>query len=120
MTRRVVLLTTILLAAAHRSPLTSAEEKTVTVSEQDLRAAATQKVEPDYPAVARQLRLTGTVELEVLVDVGGGVERANVLRGNSLLTGPSLQAIRKWKFKPFGTEAERVKAAGPITFTFQM
>ena len=98
----------------------SAEDKVVTVSEKDLRAAATQKVEPDYPAVARQIRVTGDVELEIVVDQAGAVEKANVVRGNTLLTGPSLQAIRKWKFKPFGTDAEPAKAAGPITFSFQM
>jgi protein TonB len=96
------------------------QEKTRTVTEKDLRAAATQKVEPDYPAVARQIRLTGSVELEIVVDQTGGVERANVVRGNTLLTGPSLQAIRKWKFKPFGAEGDPAKASGPITFNFQM
>ena len=103
-----------LLAAAH------AEDKTVTLNEKDLRAAATQKVEPEYPAVARQIRVTGNVELEIVVDENGGVEKANILRGNTLLTGPSLQAIRKWKFKPFGTGSEPAKATGPITFSFQM
>lgn len=95
-------------------------EKVVAVTEGDLRAAAIQKVEPDYPAVARQIRLTGVVELEVVVDEGGTVAKANVVRGNTLLTGPSLQAIRKWKFKPFGTESEPARVSGPIKFVFQM
>ena len=81
----------------------------------DLRLAAILKIEPDYPAVARQIRLTGSVELEILIDETGAVEKANVIRGNTLLTGPSLQAIRKWKFKPLGS-----KAAGPVRFSFQM
>lgn len=103
-----------LLAVAHP------EEKVLSLSEKDLRAAASQRVEPDYPAVARQIRLTGSVELEIVVDQQGAVEKVNVVRGNTLLTGPSLQAIRKWKFKPFGPEGEPAKAAGPITFNFQM
>ncbi|MCC6539953.1 MAG: energy transducer TonB [Bryobacterales bacterium] len=96
------------------------QEKVLTVTEPDLRAAASQKVEPDYPAVARQIRLTGSVELEIVVDHAGAVERASVVRGNTLLTGPSLQAIRKWKFKPFAAEGNPAKASGPITFNFQM
>ncbi len=104
----------LLLSGAH------AEDKVQPVTEKDLRAAATQKVEPDYPAVARQIRLTGDVELEIVVDQLGAVEKVSVLRGNTLLTGPSLQAIRKWKFKPFGTGQEPSKATGPIKFSFQM
>lgn len=120
MRSRILFLSLILLATAHQSPLNSAEDKTLTVSEQELRAAATQTVEPEYPAVARQIRLTGTVELEILVDHGGGVEKAQVVRGNTLLCGPSIQAVRKWKFKPFTSGNEPAKAAGPIRFTFQM
>jgi periplasmic protein TonB len=85
-----------------------------------LRAAATQRVEPEYPAVARQIRLTGEVELEVLVDPSGAVEKANVLKGNTLLIGPSLQAIRKWKFKPFEGATGPARVTGPIKFNFQM
>ena len=98
----------------------NAEDKPQTVTEKDLRAAATQTVEPEYPAVARQIRLTGEVELEIVVDQQGAVEKVKIVRGNTLLTGPSLQAIRKWKFKPFGTESEPSKAIGPIKFSFQM
>lgn len=98
----------------------SSHEDRMTVTEKDLRAAATQKVEPEYPAVARQIRLTGEVELEVLVDPLGAVEKANVLRGNTLLIGPSLQAIRKWKFKPFASANGPAHATGSIKFNFQM
>ena len=70
--------------------------------------------------MARQIRLTGEVELEIVVDQLGAVEKVNVMRGNTLLTGPSLQAIRKWKFKPFRTESEPSRATGPIKFSFQM
>lgn len=114
MSKRVLAATLLLASRA------STQEKPLTVTERELRAAAIQKVEPEYPAVARQIRLTGEVELEIQVDVAGGVEKASVVRGNTLLTGPSLQAIRKWKFKPFGQEENPARAMGPIKFNFQM
>ena|SRR5450432_2594993 len=117
---RAMIVAFLLAGQGHLRVAGAAEERTITVSENDLRTAALQRVEPDYPAVARQIRLTGSVELEVLVDTGGVVEKVTVVRGNTLLTGPSLQAIKKWKFKPFGTGTEPAKAAGPIRFTFQM
>ena len=115
---RVLIAASVLFGAEAYNP--AAEDRTLTVSESDLRTAAILKVEPDYPAVARQIRLTGSVELEILVDETGVVEKANVVRGNTLLSGPSLQAIRKWKFKPFGAGGGPAKATGPIRFTFQI
>ncbi len=95
-------------------------DASVKVTEKDLRGAATQKVEPEYPAVARQIRLTGDVELEVHVDTAGAVEKVNVLRGNTLLVGSSLQAIKRWKFTPFQAGGHTTRAVGPIRFSFQM
>ena len=96
------------------------QEKMMQVSEDDLRKAATVKIEPDYPAVARQIRLTGEVELEIGVDSSGAVERVDIRRGNTLLTGASVQAIRKWKFNPFRADGQPARAVGSIKFTFQM
>jgi periplasmic protein TonB len=115
---RRTLMALLILSGAPR-PLV-AQEKVMQVTEDDLRKAAIVKIEPDYPAVARQIRLTGEVELEIGVDDSGAVDRVNVRRGNTLLTGASVQAIRKWKFNPFRAEGQPAKAVGPIKFTFQM
>ena len=117
---RTALLVTVLIASEANSPGLPNDDNIVTVSETDLRAAATQKVEPDYPAVARQIRLTGSVDLDIVVDQKGDVEKISIVRGNTLLAGPSLQAIRKWKFKPFENGAGPAKASGPIRFRFEM
>lgn len=96
------------------------QEKVLQVSEQELRAAASHKIEPEYPAVARQIRLTGEVDLEISVDPSGSVEKATVTRGNTLLAGASVQAIRKWKFTPFRANGQPVHAEGMIRFTFRI
>jgi protein TonB len=97
-----------------------AQEPTLRVKEADLRAAATHKVEPDYPAIARQIRLVGDVELEVTVSGGGDVESVKVLQGNTLLVGSSVQAIRKWKFQPFREGGAPARAVGPVRFRFKL
>ncbi|MDQ2899561.1 MAG: energy transducer TonB [Acidobacteriota bacterium] len=94
--------------------------KSLQVTEKDLRMAATYKVEPEYPAVARQIRLMGEVDLIVSVDPMGQVDKVVVLRGNTLLAGPSTQAVRKWKFNPFRADGQTARATGPVKFTFQM
>jgi len=101
-------------------PSRGADENVIQVSEQQLRKSANRKIEPEYPAVARQIRLTGEVELEITVDPQGTVDKVSVLRGNTLLTGSSVQAIKKWKFNPFRADGQPARAIGPIKFTFQM
>ena len=100
--------------------LVSGQPGPVHVTENELRGAARQKVEPDYPAVARQIRLIGDVELEITVDPTGAVQKVTVLRGNTLLSGSSVQAIKKWKFTPFQANGQPAPAVGPIKFSFQM
>ena len=50
--------------------------------------AVTSKVSPDYPPIARQLKIVGDVELEVLVAETGTVEKVNIVSGNPVLTRP--------------------------------
>ena len=94
-------------------PIVYADDKLLQVSETDLRKAALRKVDPDYPAVARQIRLTGEVQLQISVDASGVVEKVTVLRGNTLLSGSSVQAIKKWRFNPFVADGAPARAIGP-------
>ena len=60
----------------------------------------TTKVQPAYPAMARQLNLTGAVEVEVVVGQNGAVESAVPVSGSPILTRPAADALKRWKFKP--------------------
>jgi TonB family protein len=56
---------------------------------------------PSYPALGRQVRIQGTVELEVTVDRSTGeVIDARIVSGHPLLYGVTLDAVRKWVFDP--------------------
>jgi protein TonB len=82
--------------------------------------AVTSKVSPDYPPIARQLKIVGDVELEVLVTESGTVEKVNILSGNPVLTRPASEALKKWKYAPFTTDGKAVKALVPVTLSFRM
>jgi TonB family protein len=60
----------------------------------------TARVQPDYPAMARQLNLTGVVEVEIVVGENGAVESASPVSGSPVLTRPAADALKRWKFKP--------------------
>ena len=82
--------------------------------------AVTSKVSPDYPSIARQLKIVGDVELEVIVTDSGTVEKVNILSGNPVLTRPASEALKKWKYAPFTTDGKAVKALVPVTLSFRM
>ena len=83
-----------LLLSAGVIPLASGEEElTHRVSEEEATKAIKSKVNPEYPAMARQMKLTGTVIVDVFIDTGGKVEKVQVVRGNALLTSAAVEAI---------------------------
>ena len=97
-----------------------ADDTTVRISESDARKAAVKKVEPEYPAMARQVRLTGQVQVDVLIDVNGAVEKCTVRKGNVLLSNSAVAALKKWKFTPFSSAGQPAKAVASITFDFRL
>jgi protein TonB len=82
--------------------------------------AVTNKVPPDYPAIAKQLKIEGSVELEAVVAENGSVEKVNIVSGNPVLTRPAADAVKKWKYAPFTSEGKTVKALVPVTLSFKM
>ncbi|SRR6266699_1900421 len=56
-------------------------------------------VKPDYPQVARQMRVTGTVRLEATVAPDGKVRDTKVLGGSPLLVQEAVTAVKKWKYE---------------------
>ena len=83
-------------------------------------SAATTKVPPEYPTIAKQLKIVGEVELEALVTEGGTVEKVNIVSGNPVLTRPASDAVKKWKFAPFTSDGKVVKALVPVSLTFKL
>lgn len=90
------------------------------VTQQEAIKAAVAKVQPDYPPIARQLKVGGVVELEALVDETGKVDTVKILAGNPILTAPSAAALKHWKFTPFTSDGKPVKALAPVSFNFHL
>ena len=67
---------------------------------------------PPYPDLARQMNLTGIVQLQVVVRADGTVKFVSVLGGHPLLAEAASQTVRQWKFRPGPSETmETVKVS---------
>ena len=82
--------------------------------------AVASKVQPDYPPIAKQMKIQGTVELEVFIEENGNVKKVDIVSGNAVLTGSAAQAVKLWKFKPFLEDGKAVPVVAPITMNFKM
>ena len=94
------------------------EPKKITRSEA-LNAVAS-RVEPQYPPMAKQLRMQGSVELEVLVGETGEVQKVDIVSGNAVLTGAAVQAVKRWRFKPFLEGGKAIRVLAPLTVDFKL
>ncbi len=81
--------------------------------------SALTKPTPEYSTVARQMKVVGKVEVEATVGTDGSVETVKVLTGNPLLTGSTVNAVKKWKFTPFTENGEPSRAIATLTFDFK-
>jgi TonB family protein len=62
------------------------------------------KVEPEYPALARQARISGVVYLSVTVAPDGQLKRMQVVSGHPILVPAAMESVRKWTFPPIPSE----------------
>lgn len=85
-----------------------------------LIAYATKQAAPVYPPVAKSMRTTGVVRVQVTVDESGEVAEVQGTTGPSLLQGAAKDAIRKWRFRPFTRDGQPVRAVGFINFNFSL
>ena len=76
------------------------------------------KVDPIYPQIAKQARVSGTVELLGVLGTDGRIHELRVLRGHPLLVGAALDAVRQWIFEPTLLNGQAVEVAAPITVNF--
>jgi TonB family protein len=81
--------------------------------------AAVKKSVPDYPPMAKQMKIMGKVEVEVTISPEGGVENVKVISGNSMLTTAVVNAVKQWKFTPFTQNGEPTKAVAALDFDFK-
>lgn len=90
------------------------------VSSSEAVAAATTKVAPEYPAMAKQLKIEGKVELEAVVAENGQVEKVSIVSGNPVLTRPAVEALKHWKFTPFLVDGKASRVIAPISIGFKL
>ena len=75
---------------------------------------------PVYPPMAKQIRVQGTVAVQVLIDETGRVILAKAVSGHPLLVPEAQRAALQARFSPTLIGDQAVKVSGVITYNFIM
>jgi TonB family protein len=64
------------------------------------------RVAPEYPSLAKQIHVQGSVKLLAVVEPDGHVKAVDVKGGNPVLAQAAVSAVKKWKYEPAGHETD--------------
>jgi protein TonB len=98
-------------------PPTPAPPKVLKVS-RVLNSEALSLPTPNYPPLARNIRLQGRVIVQVLIDESGNVISAKATSGHPMLIPEAQRAAMRARFSPTVLGDQKVKVQGVITYNF--
>jgi len=85
-------------------PIAPAQES----SQESAKRKVKTRVMPDYPVLAKQMKVTGKVKIETTIAADGHVTNTKVVGGSPLLVSAAMDAIKKWRFEPGTRETTEV------------
>jgi TonB family protein len=93
--------------------------KRITVGGQVQRARLKNEVRPEYPALAKQARIQGTVSFSIIIATDGTVKNITLLSGHPLLVQPAAEALKQWVFQTTLLNGEPVEVVTEAEVRFQ-
>lgn len=78
------------------------------------------RVQPSYPPLARQTRISGTVRLHAIISKDGTIRELEVINGHPLLQQAALDAVRQWRYQPTLLNGEPVEVDTTIDVIFSL
>ena len=90
------------------------------VSEPAQMAQLIRRVEPIYPALAKQIQHEGRVELRAIISTAGTIESLEVLSGDPLFIQSALAAVREWRYRPTILNGRPIEVDTHITVIYTL
>ena len=90
------------------------------VSKGVAQANRTKAGAPQYPQLARDARVQGTILLDVVIDKGGKVTNIKVLSGPAMLRQAALEAVQQWEYRPTLLNGQPVEIITDIEVNFTL
>ena len=78
------------------------------------------KVSPNYPPLARQARIQGTVILQAQISKDGSIQNLQLISGHPMLAPAAIEAVKQWKYKPYLLNGEPVEVETQVQVNFTL
>ena len=76
------------------------------------------KVEPVYPSMAKIAHVQGAVILAAIVSKDGTIEHLQLMSGHPLLVPAAMDAVSRWRYRPYILNGEAIEVETQITVNF--
>jgi protein TonB len=77
-------------------------------------------IRPVYPAIARAVRMQGTVVMEAVISKAGRVESLHAVSGPEMLRSAALQAVAEARYRPYLLNGQPTEVKTTITVVFSL
>jgi TonB family protein len=91
----------------------------VSLPESAIRGLLAQAPNPEYPASAKASAQQGSVVLQVLIGPDGAVQDAKFMQGSFVFARAAIDAVKRWRFKPYSMNGQAVSVQSVITLNFK-
>jgi protein TonB len=78
------------------------------------------RVQPNYPPLARQARIQGTVILHAVISKDGSITGLQLVSGHPMLAPAAIEAVKQWKYKPYLLNGEPVEVDTEVQVNFTL
>jgi protein TonB len=103
-----------------RPPVRPAVQPTQHVSKGVMEGLLVNRVLPVYPAMAREMRVAGRVELQAAISRSGTIENPRVVSGPTLLQQAAIDAVKQWRYRPYLLNDQPVEVETTINVDFRL
>jgi len=78
------------------------------------------RVIPEYPPIAREMGIEGTVILQASISKTGTIENLRVVSGSEVLRQAAISAVSQWRYRPYLLNGEPVEVETTVDVTFTL
>jgi TonB family protein len=75
---------------------------------------------PQYPHHARAGRTEGSVALQTTISKTGSIESLHVIKGPQALRGAAIDAVRRWRYRPYAVDGRPTKVVTTVYVHFTL
>ncbi len=117
---RVLALPALVVLAALAVAQDSPSPKHLRVSSGVADSLKIHDAKPHYPREAQEKGIQGDVLLQATIDTNGNLTNIKVVQGDPVLVKASIDAVKKWKYRPYILKGEPVDVDTMIKIQFHL